>query len=179
MTATRINMHRLQEATRLHRLGNSQRAIASKLKMGRETVRAYLAALGAAFLLEGSPDDLPDAALLKKAIEHELPSKPVRQQTSKVEAWRTEIEGLHRRGAGPKSIHDYLRLHVADFDGSLSAVKRFCRQLAKAKGPNPKDVTIPVVTLPGEVSQWRRGSTHTSTRSSSSAACRLSWFQTT
>lgn len=43
MSARKTQMHQLQEAIRLHRLGRSRRRIASDLRMGRDTVRAYLA----------------------------------------------------------------------------------------------------------------------------------------
>ncbi len=37
--------------------------------------------------------------------------------------------------------------------GSESAIKRFCRQLARTDGPRPEDVAFPVTTPPGEVAQ--------------------------
>lgn len=146
-------MHRLQEVVRLHRLGNSQRAIAAKLKMGRDTIRAYLAALDTAFLLDGSPEDLPDAAALSTAVDEAQVAAPTPHQSSSAEAWRDEIVALRSRGAGPKSIHDYLKLHAEAFDCSYSSIKRFCRQLSRSEGPRPTDVAIPVVTLPGDVAQ--------------------------
>ena len=73
MSARRIDMHRLQELVRLHRRDRSARAIARQLKMGRDTVRAYMKALAAASLLSGSPDALPDVSALKAAIASHVP----------------------------------------------------------------------------------------------------------
>ncbi|QDV09323.1 Integrase core domain protein [Planctomycetes bacterium Poly30] len=153
MTAPQIAMHRLQEAVRLHRLGNSQRRIAEKLAMGRTTLRRYLAALDAAHLLDGCVEVLPDLPALRDAVALGVVRREPAQKTSRVEAWRKKIEALHKDGAGPTAIHDFLRVNVADYTGSLSAVKRFCRQLKKGEGPKATDIAIPVVTQPGNVAQ--------------------------
>jgi DNA-binding NarL/FixJ family response regulator len=42
MAARRTDMHRLQEVTRLHRMGESVRRIARQLALGRNTIREYL-----------------------------------------------------------------------------------------------------------------------------------------
>lgn len=153
MTAPQIAMHRLQEAVRLHRLGNSQRKISDKLRMGRTTLRRYLAALAAAHLLDGSADALPELTLLRDAVAVGVPrSEPV-QKTSRVELWREKIVAMHRKGAGPTAIHDFLRVHEPDYTGSLSSVKRFCKQLKRGEGPKATDIAIPVVTLSGNVAQ--------------------------
>ena len=44
MSAKRTDMHRLQEAVRLHRLGQSRRQISRQLKIGRDTLARYFAA---------------------------------------------------------------------------------------------------------------------------------------
>jgi transposase len=153
MTAPQIDMHRLQEAVRLHRLGNSQRKIAEKLGMGRTTLRRYFAALNEAHLLDGGTEVLPDLAALRDAVALGVKRKEPAQKKSGVEAWRQKIESMHRRGAGPTAIHDFLRVHEPDYVGSLSSVKRFCKQLKKGEAPKATDVAIPVVTLPGNVAQ--------------------------
>ncbi len=153
MPARQIDMHRLQEAVRLHRLGNSQRAVASMLRMGRPTLRRYFAALDAAHLLEGHAEQLPDEATLRSAVDEGVDRKPPPQTTSSVERWADIIEKKRAAGAGPTAIHDYLRLHVDGYDASVSSVKRFCRRLDRRRGPRPTDVAVPVVTEPGEVAQ--------------------------
>ena len=61
-------MYRIQELVRLHRLGQSQRAIAQQLRMGRDTNRRYLATLAKAGLLEGRPEGLPELDHLRAVV---------------------------------------------------------------------------------------------------------------
>jgi hypothetical protein len=68
MGARRTDMHRLQEMLRLHRLGQGSRTIARRLRMGRDTIRAYLAAFGRAGLLEGPADELPELTALRALV---------------------------------------------------------------------------------------------------------------
>lgn len=145
-------MHQVQELVRLHRLGRSGRQIARLLRMGRETVREYLATISQAKLLDGPADDLPSAELLGELVASVAAPAPP-QQTSSIESWEPRIGELVARGAGPKAIHDALRTGDPDFAGSLSAVKRVCRRLGRERGPAAEDVAIPVETAPGEVAQ--------------------------
>ncbi len=154
MSARRTDMHRLQELVRLHRRGRSARAITKRLKMGRDTVRTYMKALDAASLLEGPHDDVPAVSAIRAALDAHVPKKErPNQERSSVEAWRTDIERLRKKGAGPTAIHDWLRLNKSDFEGSLSAVKRLYVRLDKAEGVKPTDIVIPVETSPGEIAQ--------------------------
>jgi transposase len=147
-------MHRLQEMVRLHRLGESSRSIARRLQMGRDTIRCYLRGLRRAGLLDGCADKLPELAAMRAVIEEEVPAKQARQQSSSVTRWESEIARLRRdKGAGPTAIHDWLRLHDPDYQGSLSAVKRLCLRLEREEGPRATDVAIPVETAAGEVAQ--------------------------
>ena len=80
-----------------------------------------------------------------------MPSKSGETQVSSVSRWRPEIERLHRGGAGPRAIYDWLkREKKQDFSGSYSAVKRMCRGLSKSEGPKATDVAIPIHAPPGE-----------------------------
>jgi transposase len=154
MGAHRTDMHRLQELVRLHRLGRSRRDVARLLGMGRDTIRQYEAALAAAGLLDGPEADLPSLEALGEAVRvHAPPAAPPRQQRSKVELHRDEIERQRLKGAQPKAIHDWLRLTQPDYQGSLAAVKRLVRRLAREAGPRAADVAIRVETAPGEVAQ--------------------------
>jgi DNA-binding transcriptional MocR family regulator len=108
MSGRRTDMHQVQELIRLHRLGRSAREIARQLRMGRETVRQQMRSLEAAGVLDGRPEDLPEAARL---LEIAGPPAEPPQQRSSVAEWRGRIEKLRERGAGPTAIHDWLRLN--------------------------------------------------------------------
>jgi transposase len=149
VSASRVDMHRLQELVRLHRLGTGAREVARLLVMSPNTEREYREAFARAGLLEGEADDLPELHALKAVLPQRLPP----QQTSSIAAWQAEVERLRRKGCGPRAIFDHLRTHRSDFHGSYDAVKRLCRSNAKVAGPQPEDVAIPVETLPGEVAQ--------------------------
>ncbi len=153
MSRDRTDMHRLQELVRLHRLKTGYRKVATMLKMSPNTERDYRKALKRAGILDGDPDDLPELAALKAIVLQEKPLKPPPQQVSKVEPWRKSIEAMVKKGAQPKAIYDCLRLEKKDFDGSLGAVKRMVRQLKKAQGVQPGDVSITVETAPGKIAQ--------------------------
>jgi len=153
MSGRRIEMHRIQELVRLHRAGRGVRAIARELRMGRETVRGYQRALAEAELLDGPRDELVDPVAAKQALASQLPPAPAPQQRSSIEAWEPVVRSLRERGAGPTAIFDRLRVEHDDFAGSLSAIKRMCARIAAERAIGPDDVTMPVVTRPGEVAQ--------------------------
>jgi transposase len=149
-------MHRLQELVRLHRLSTGSREVARLLKMGPNIERRYRVALGAAGLLAGDPAELPELERLKEAVRAVLQPKLPPQQTSSLQAWVEQIGGLVEKGLGPRAIYDRLHLEDEGFrntKASLSAVKRLCRRLKKARGVRPEDVAIPVETKAGEVAQ--------------------------
>ena len=72
MSARRTDMHRVQEAIRLHRMGRSRRQIARQLRMGRDTIRTYLESVAEAGLLEGSPDELPATKVLSELVRQKM-----------------------------------------------------------------------------------------------------------
>jgi len=153
VSAHRVDMHRLQEFVRLHRLGSSSRDIARLLKMGRNTQRQYRRCLSDAGLLDGDPDQVPDLAALKGAVREDLPPTLPQQQVSTIENWRSSIAEMSERGAGPTAIYDKLRFDDPDFKASVSAVKRLHARILKEKGVQPNDVAIPVLSNPGEIAQ--------------------------
>ncbi len=151
----RVDMDRLQELVRLHRMGTGDREVARLLGMSPNTERAYRLALEAAGLLSGLPD-LPTLEKLKAAVEERLPRKLPPQQVLSLEPWLARIEEAWKKGAGPRAIYDELRLQDQGFveaRATLSAVKRVCARLKRARGVQPEDVAIPVETRPGEVAQ--------------------------
>ena len=98
----RVDMDRLQELVRLHRMGTGGREVARLLGMSPNTERAYRLALGAAGLLAGPIPDLPPLERLKAAVEERLPRKLPPQQVSSLEPWLARIEEKWKRGAGPR-----------------------------------------------------------------------------
>ena len=158
MSRERIEMDRLRELVRLHRMGESGREVSRLLRMGPNTERRYRRVLAKAGLLDGPLDALPELEALRSVIEAALPPAQIpAQQTSSLEEWRDELVVLHDKGLQARAAYDRLRVASAGgprpFLGSYSAVKRFWRQLRKERGVRPEDVAIPVVTAPGEVAQ--------------------------
>lgn len=153
MSARRTDMHRLQEAVRLHRLGQIKRQIAGQLQIGRDTLARYFVAFKKAGILDGSAEELPDTVHLRTTAAEHIARKKAKQQTSSVERWRTKIEAMAKAGAGPTAIFDFLRTHEDEYAGSLSAVKRLCASLGRNQAPKPNDVAIPVTMQPGEIAQ--------------------------
>ena len=149
MSASRVDMHRLQELVRLHRLGTGAREVARLLEMSPNTEREYRLAFAQAGLLVGELAILPPLEVLKSV----LPARVPPQQTSTVDAWAQEVARLTGKGCGPRAIFDHLRTQREDFQGSYDAVKRLCRTLRRAAGTQARDVAIAVETVAGEVAQ--------------------------
>jgi transposase len=153
MPVERMDMHRLQDLVRLHRLGVGARTVARRLRMSPNTERQYRRALAAHGLLAGDATALPELTTLREAVVAALPPKTPPQQVSSLARWTGTITPWLVGGATPTAIYDRLRLEHADFTGSLSAVKRLCLRLQRARGIQPEDVAIPVETAPGELAQ--------------------------
>ena len=153
MPVERIDMHRLQDLVRLHRLGVGPRTIARRLRMSPNTERQYRRALATRGLLAGDVTALPELTTLREAVVAALPPKTPPQQVSSAARWTETVTPWLTGGATPTAIYDRLRLEHPDFTGSLSAVKRLCLRLQRARGIQPDDVAIPVETAPGELAQ--------------------------
>ena len=149
----RIDMHRLQELVRLHRMNNGAREVARLLGISPNTERTYRQALERAGMLQGEVDALPDLTVLREAL---LAQKPVRcppQQSSSLEAYTEKVCAMSELGAGPTAIFDRLRLEDKAFGGSLAAAKRLYARIRAEQGVRAEDVAIPVETEPGHVAQ--------------------------
>ena len=152
----RVEIDRLQELVRLHRMGSGDREVARLLEMSPNTERQYRQALDDVGLLAGAAEELPALEVLKAAVEQQHPRRLPPQQVSTIESWLVRIEELRKEGLGPRGIYDRLRLEDERFRecrATLSAVKRLFRRLRRARGVAPEDVAIPVETRPGEVAQ--------------------------
>lgn len=153
MSRKTIEMHRLEELVRLHRMQTGRREVARLLGISPNTEREYRRALSRAGLLEGAVDELPDLATLQAAVRAAMPANTPPQQVSSIAAWADTIADMVGRGAEPQAIFDCLRLQDATFRGSLSAVKRLVTRLKAARPVQPEDVAIPVHSAPGEIAQ--------------------------
>ena len=154
MANRRMEMHRLQELVRLHRIGTGAREVARLLKMSPNTERAYRKALEAAELLHGAATSLPELDKLKEALlASRPPPGPRSQEVSSIEPWADEVAKLFSKGLTAKPIYDRSKLENKTFEGSYPAVKRMCHRLREQRGVQAQDVAIPVETKPGEVAQ--------------------------
>ena len=105
MSARRTDMHRLQEMVRLHRMGQSGRAIARQLRVGRNTVACYLEVFAKTCMLEGPEGELPEADVLRGAVEEHLPAgKSPRQHSLRRAVGHDRQTRRARTAQGPKTV---------------------------------------------------------------------------
>jgi transposase len=154
VSAEGINMHRLQELVRLHRMGGTAtHDIAAALGMSPNTERRYRRALTAAALLVGAVDELPAVEVLRAAVDQELPRHEPQQQVSSIARWRSRVKELLKKGLEPKAIHDRLRLEEGEYGGRIGAMKRLVRRVRLEAGVSADEIVIPVDTKPGHIAQ--------------------------
>jgi transposase len=153
MCMRRVDMDRLQELVRLHRMGVGARETARLLKMGPNTERDYREALALEGLLDGAVDELPALDALKAAVTRQLAKAPPAQMVSSIARWESRIVKLAEEGLTAQPIYDRLRLEEPDFQGSYYAVRAVWRRWRRTRGVRPEDVAIPVETAPGDVAQ--------------------------
>lgn len=153
MCMRRVDMERLQELVRLHRMGTGAREVARLLSMSPNTERAYREALARENLLVGPVEELPELEVLKAAVLRAMPAASPPQNASSIERWEPRIVELAKAGAGPTAIFDRLRLEEATFNGSFWAVRAVYRRWRKQRGVRAEDVAIAVETTAGDVAQ--------------------------
>jgi transposase len=124
----------------------SDRAVAHKLNLHRQTVKRYRIWAHAQGLLDGQP--LPGLGELEKLVQATLPEKPPPQNISVVEPYRDLVQELRRQKTEMTAIH--ARLTERGFTGSYSSVRRFVHTLE----PTPAaEVFVRVETAPGKQAQ--------------------------
>ncbi len=154
MCMRRVEMHRLQELVRLHRMGTGAREVARMLRMSPNTERDYRRALEAEGLLAGPLDDLATLEVLRAAVERQLPLVAPPQMVSPIAPEvRDKICELAKKKLKPQAIYDRLRLEDASFDASFWSVRGVWRKWRKDRGIAAEDVAIPVDTEAGEIAQ--------------------------
>jgi transposase len=153
MSKRRVDMDRLQELVRLHRMGTGAREVARMLAMSPNTEREYRLALADEGLLAGPADDVPLLEVLRAAVEKRLPTATPPQMVSTVDTVRASIVALAEKGLKAQAIYDRLRLEDKTFAASYWAVRAAWRKWRKGLGVRAEDVAIPVETAPAEVAQ--------------------------
>lgn len=123
----------------------SDRAVAVRTTMHRQTVKRYRAWADAQGLLAGP---LPGLGELEKLVQATLPEKPPPQNVSVVEPFRATVAELRRQGVEMTAIQQ--RLAERGFTGSYSAVRRFVHHL---EAQEPKEVFVRVECRPGQQAQ--------------------------
>jgi transposase len=153
MSKRRVDMDRLQELVRLHRMGAGAREVARMLRMSPNTERDYRQALEKEGLLAGAADDIAPLEVLRAAVERQLPVVAPPQMVSTAEPMRDQIVELAEKGLKARAIFDRLRLEDPAFSASYWAVRGVWRRWHKERGVRAEDVAIPVETGPGEIAQ--------------------------
>jgi transposase len=153
MSKRRVDMDRLQELVRLHRMGTGARKVARMLRMSPNTEREYRQALEKEELLDGPAEDIAPLEVLRAAIERQLPMVAPPQMVSTAEPLRDKIVELAEKGVKARAIFDRLRLEDPALSASYWAVRGVWRRWRKERGVRAEDVAIPVETGPGEIAQ--------------------------
>jgi hypothetical protein len=103
MRMRRVEMDRLQELVRLHRMGTGSLEEERILQISPNTEREYRNAIRDEGLLVGAVDEVPALDLLRQVVERRLPSsKPPPQMVSSVESL-AERRTAHRARASARS----------------------------------------------------------------------------
>ena len=109
MSKRRVDMDRLQELVRYHRMGTGAREAARMLRMSPNTEREYRQALEKEGLLEGAADDIAPLEVLRAAVERQLPVVVPPQMVSTAEPTRDKIVELAEKGLKARAIFDRSR----------------------------------------------------------------------
>ena len=100
-----LDMHRLQELVRLHRMGVGAVKRAQILHMDRKTERKYRARIRLAGLLDGPADQLPELRALREAVVS--PIEPPPQERSTIAPWEAFVVTKLAEGVGPTAIFEH------------------------------------------------------------------------
>jgi len=127
------------------RLGESDRAIATGMKISRKTAKKYRVWAEELGLTHGP---LPAADTLSALLQSSLPDAPPPKAESSIEPYRELVvrwrqQGLERQAIWQRLSEDH------SFSGSYSAVWRFIEQLE----PQTPEATVRVEVKPGAEAQ--------------------------
>ncbi len=134
----------IREMLRCLQKGQSDRAIATAMKVNRKTVGRYHAWAMEQGLLE---EPLPSLSDLQQLLDETMAGSAPPQNTSTVEAYRELVVKLRKQNVEIAAIYE--RLKEREYSGSYSSVYRFVRNLE----PKRPEVTVRVETPPGKEAQ--------------------------
>ena len=140
MSKRRVDMDRLQELVRLHRMGTGAREVARLLGMSPNTERSYREALKKAALLDGAADDIPALEVLRAAVDRQLPVVAPPQMVSTADAVRERIVELAKQGLKASDLRPAAARGSPALTASYWAVRSVWRQWRKARGVVATDV---------------------------------------
>jgi len=141
-------MQYLRDLIHRLRLGQSERSIASDLRLSRQTVSKYRELAHSAGYLDGT-GELPDVATLSALLG---PPPALPRSPSTVEPYQQMVDELLGEGVEMMTIFD--RLTERGYRGSYSSVRRFVHRLH----PREEQAAVRVHTAPGEEAQVDFGS---------------------
>jgi transposase len=145
MSGRRTSVIDIREILRRVQLGESDRAIASVLRMSRKTVKKYRLWAEQEGLLAGQ---LPANETLHARLQSSFPETLPPLTESMVEPYRELVAHGRQRGLEAQAILQRLQ-DDHEFQGSYSAVWRFIRQLE----PRTPEATVRIEVKPGEEAQ--------------------------
>jgi transposase len=140
----RLHVNMVRELIHRLRAGDSERRIATDVRMSRKTVHKYYE-LAIDHGLLNTDEPLPDDSRLL-ALLGEAPRPP--QQASSLEAYRDTVVDLLAQGVEMTALYDRLRDNYG-YTGSYSAVRRFVHRLC----PVEPTAVVRVHCGPGEEAQ--------------------------
>src|SRR3990172_9094366 len=125
----------VHDVVQLHRQGMKWRAIARTLRISRNTVRQIVHAHGAA----------------RQSPHSALPAMPPSHRSSKLDAFRAQIDELLRLYPDITAQRVFECLRAKDFDGGYTVVKDLVRRIRPKPAPRPSLQTAP--REPGDMAE--------------------------
>ena len=145
MSGRRTNVLDVREIVRRLRAGESDRATAKALSVGRHTVKKYREWADKAGLLQG---DLPPTDKIHALLQSTMPEAGASAVASSIVPFQEVIRDWRAQGLEVQAIFQRLQ-EQHNYSGAYSTVWRFVRRME----PTTPDVTIRIETKPGEEAQ--------------------------
>ena len=130
-----LDAQRIHDVLQLHHQGMKWRAIARALSISRNTVRQIVR----------------DHDHARHSPHSALPTKPSPRRSSKLDAFRPQIDELLRLYPDITAQRVFERLRAQDFDGGYTVVKDLVRRIRPKPAPRPSRETAP--REPGDMAE--------------------------